>query len=161
VSDAAAVATAHLSARLEEYFPTGIVPRRERDSLTWMLPCPEGADYRFQATVLDEGDPHILGARLLTEPDAYFWYRRFESPDFDNDDERRDAFLAGVESCIANSTRVVAKSGLLSVRFSLQVAEGTDWSPFSTAIALRTTFDFPNLARGRTIFLSPPLVSAP
>ena len=161
MSDAAASATSQLSAFSQKYFPSGIEPKREHDSLIWRFPAPVGADYQFQATVFDEGDPHILSARLLAEPDAYFWYRRFEGPDFQSDDERRDKFIAGVKSCVTNSTRVVVRSRLLSMSFNLQVAEGPEWKPFSTGIALRTTFKLPRVKRGRTTFVSPPLVSAP
>ena len=72
MSDAEASATSQLSAIVQKYFPSGIEPKREHDSLICRFPEPVGADYQFQATIFDEGDPHILSARLLVEPDAYF-----------------------------------------------------------------------------------------
>jgi hypothetical protein len=77
-----------------------------------------GADYGFELYVYEDGEPQI-SARLLSDPDAYFWYRPFEIDDFSGGDARLTAFRATAAKLLESRTVVVQVRGLLFDSFTL------------------------------------------
>lgn len=122
----------------------------------FQLPLADGADYQFWVAYHD-GEPQV-GAKLLVEPDLYFWYLPFDAYVYKDVDEMDEALKVILEKIAHHKTRIIQKKGILMQSF---VCEYFDhgWKKLDRISAFRfSNFSFPAIQQRLCVYHSPALL---
>ena len=105
-----------------------------------IFPAPANADYRFEVHVY-ENDEIQIAARLLEQPDAYFWYTCYELCSMEPITLLTERFLKTLKKVLLYPTRIEQKRGWLCWNFDCSYCSGTTWEKIVGVGCLRASYD--------------------
>ncbi|MGJ8671219.1 MAG: hypothetical protein ACSHXK_17170 [Oceanococcus sp.] len=102
----------------------------------YTVPCSDSSDYEFQLFVYSDGEPQI-SARLLADPDAYFWYLPFELEQYGCPEAAQKEFQRIARKILSSETCVLQSNGLISHTFDLFILENRERKLVGSTLVLR------------------------
>ena len=122
----------------------------------FQLPVPKDADYQFSVTY--HGDEPQIEAKLLAQPDLYFWYLPFDGYAYADVDEMDEALKIALTRIAHHETRIIQKKGILMQSFVCDYFD-EGWKKLSGTSAFRfSNFRFPVIQQTRCVYYSAALL---
>lgn len=124
-----------------------------------ILPIPQGAEYGILVEVYERESIQIA-ARLLSDPEAYFWYEVFEICSQEPIEQLTERFMINLRHIVENRTCIRQKRGWLCWDFSSYYFDRNKWHNISGNSCCQKAFRVPEITDNSKKYYSPAVLNA-
>ena len=120
-------------------------------TIAFKMPPAHHSDYAFSFYLYPGGETGIAADRPNSPPSEFYWSKRFEAADYQDDDELQRVFLATIEAVLTRETFVLQKNGVFWTTFLLAYKTGSAGTTVHWVAAPKLGFKAPRI-HGRKRF---------